>query len=167
MNFHNTSKQGIFNPRYTKYTGDGIGRDKYIIFNNGALLDKISKIKIQDNFHTLSNTRYYNLQKNVAPLKYISDGSGRDSYVLFESGGLEKNHKSLKSYHLKDFLRKNNSESILFHTNHLKEWVNPKTLHFTKKENEFFHQKKNLEKELVDRLYYSEAFKFTNQEHIK
>lgn len=44
-------------------------------------------------------------RKQAASLKYYSDGSGRDSYVLHESGGLEKNHKSLNEYQLKDFLR--------------------------------------------------------------
>ena len=45
------------------------------------------------------------LRKQSAPFKYYSDGSGRDGYVLHESGGLEKNHKSTNEFKFKDFLR--------------------------------------------------------------
>lgn len=44
-------------------------------------------------------------RKKPSHVKYHSDGTGRDSYVVHDAGGLRINHKSLNEFHFKDFLR--------------------------------------------------------------
>lgn len=76
------------NPKYASYFGNGSGRDTYIVLNNGGLTstDKPHMMK-----RPFLNT---NVNRNLSPLKeavsftYHSDGSGRDSYVVQNSGGL-------------------------------------------------------------------------------
>ena len=78
-----------FNPKYTKYMSDGMGRDSYILRHNGGLCSEREP-------HFAESTRYASPTKFLSPpppmkeataLKYISDGSGRDSYILINSGG--------------------------------------------------------------------------------
>jgi hypothetical protein len=42
MSSTTTSKASVFIPKYTQYSPDGFGRDFYIIYNNGGLLDKLN-----------------------------------------------------------------------------------------------------------------------------
>ena len=149
-----TTKPGIFIPKYTHYNPDGFGRDNYIDYNNGGYLDKLNKVKNKSNYESNSITRYFNTKRNVAPLKYRTDGSGRDNYVLHEHGGLERDHKALKNYHLKDFLRNENGNSVNFYASAMREGVKPKTLYISKKEYSVAKSLKYLEKDLEDRLYH-------------
>lgn len=72
-----------FSPKYTHYAPDGCGRDNFIIFNNGGLLrGGVKSIKRPEDFGLTKRVEYHSLKRNVAPFKYRSDGSGRDSYVL-------------------------------------------------------------------------------------
>jgi hypothetical protein len=72
-----------FSPKYTHYAPDGCGRDNFIIINNGGLLrGGIKTLRSQEDFGTTIKSQYHSMKKNVAPFKYRSDGSGRDSYVL-------------------------------------------------------------------------------------
>jgi len=155
------SKPGVFIPKYTAYGPDGFGRDNYINFNNGGLLDKLHKVKEKVNYDIPSTIRYFNTKRNVAPFKYRSDGTGRDSYVLYEHGGLERDHKSLKTYHLKDFLRRPETHSFNFRSSPLREGVNAKSLYISKKEFDSNVQIKSLENSLADRLFYSHKPKFS------
>ncbi len=75
-------------PKYASYFGDGSGRDSYIVLNNGGLTSTDKKYMMSRPFrNTIQN-------KNKSPLKdavshtYHSDGTGRDSYVISNSGGL-------------------------------------------------------------------------------
>ena len=86
-------------------------------------------------------------------MKYRSDGTGRDNYVLHEHGGLEKDHKPLKNYHLKDFLRNERGNSVNFLASGMAEGVKPKTLYISKKEYSVIKSIKYLEKDLEERLY--------------
>jgi hypothetical protein len=68
--------------------GDGMGRDTYILKHNGGLCHE------RDLNHALSSMyhsppRYVNPapQKEATAIKYCSDGSGRDTYILYNSGG--------------------------------------------------------------------------------
>ncbi len=97
----------------------------------------------------------------MAPFKYYSDGSGRDSYVIHQSGGLKRDHKSMQSYHLKDFLRTPESAIFNFKASPMKEGVSIKTKYITKKEFDQNVQVKRLEKDLSKRLYYDEKRKFS------
>jgi len=97
--------------------------------------------------------RQFNTKRNVAPFKYRSDGSGRDNYVLHEHGGLERDHKSLKAFHLKDFLRREGGNNVNFLACPIKEGIRPKTLYLSRKAYSVIKSIKILEKNLEERLY--------------
>ena len=59
-----------------------------------------------------SNYRFRSLNHRAAPFKYQTDGSGRDSYISFNDGGLRINTKPLTNYHLSDFLRQDNNNLL-------------------------------------------------------
>ena len=144
-------------PRMSQYTPDGKGRDIYINYNNGGFLTK--GIKTYSGSQMTDPSAKYQVRvsgKNVAPFKYMSDGSGRDNYVLHESGGLTRNHKSLNEITLKDFLR--NSK----YDNPKSEGANPKARYISKAEIESNQLLKRLEKGLINRLYTSQKHKFKN-----
>ena len=149
-----SNKPGIIIPKYTHYSSDGLGRDNYIGYNNGGFIDKLHKVQGKSNYNINSINRYLNTKRNVAPFKYRSDGTGRDNYVLHEHGGLEKDHKPLKNYHLKDFLRREGGNSVNFVANPMKEGIKAKTLYISKKEFNTIKNIKSLEKNLEDRLYH-------------
>jgi hypothetical protein len=148
-----------YSPAMSHYFADGKGRDIYINHNNGGFwtqgvrtfAGKTINKEVSSKYQFRANA------KNVPPFKYMSDGSGRDSYVIHESGGLKRDQKSLNELSLKDFLRTN--EKINF---------KPKTgdkftrtvSYCSKAEFECNKQLKNLEKRLVSRLYDSEKHKF-------
>jgi hypothetical protein len=77
-----------FHPKYASYTGDGSGRDTYVVLNNGGLTNS-------DKPNMMFRKQAYQ-QKHLAPRpeispashKYHSDGTGRDSYVVNNFGGL-------------------------------------------------------------------------------
>lgn len=93
-------------PQFVLYSADGKGRDLYISSNSGGFSKKYSHgLEINDKFPKKIKFKYPNVGLHPAPLVYRSDGSGRDSYILREAGGLREDIKSLKSYQLKDFLR--------------------------------------------------------------
>ena len=78
-----------FNPKYTQYRGDGHGRDSYIIKHNGGLCHEREPVFSESTrFSSPLKCNYVSApRKQVWSLKYISDGSGRDSYILINSGG--------------------------------------------------------------------------------
>jgi hypothetical protein len=65
-----------------------MGRDTYIIKHNGGLCH-------ERELNFIQSTRYPSPIRHTTPaplkeataIKYISDGSGRDSYILLDSGG--------------------------------------------------------------------------------
>ena len=78
-----------FNPGYASYTGDGSGRDSYIILNNGGLTKESKNGMMNIRKPGRSPHRNRTLGTKPAPaFCYKSDGSGRDSYVIKNSGGL-------------------------------------------------------------------------------
>ncbi len=162
-----TAKKSTPLPKYVNYYSDGFGRDTYILGNNGGFLEKLDKVKSKDQFDLISQNRYYNTKRNVAPLKYHSDGSGRDNYVLHEHGGLERDHKAMKNYHLKDFLRNTHSSKFNFSCDPVKEGVHSKTLYVSRNQFNQENQIKLLEKDLKDRLYYNEQYKFMDNKSRK
>ena len=91
--------------RFALYSSDGLGRDRYISFNNGGFWDTNEyKISPKPNYEYPKYKNFHTLFHMAAPFKYYSDGSGRDSYVL-RYPGLRRDQKPLISYHLSDFLR--------------------------------------------------------------
>ena len=78
-----------FDPKYTHYQSDGNGRDTYILKHNGGLCSQ-REPNYSESTRMTSPVRYSYApapKKEVFSLKYTSDGSGRDSYILINSGG--------------------------------------------------------------------------------
>ena len=147
-------------PRFVLYSTDGLGRDTYIGFNNGGFWkDNIAKISMKPKYAHPNQSIYRSVGKYPASFNYYSDGTGRDSYVLAHDGGLKRDYKSMRTYHLKDFLRTPESCIFNFKSSPMKEGVSPKTSYLSKNE---FNQNmfiKKLEKDLIRRLYHSEDHK--------
>ena len=88
------SMQRTFYPKHCHYYGGGAGRDGFIIINNGGF-NNIDKPNMG---HTGVHQKMYNSnvanrqvttpRKDASTFYYQSDGSGRDSYVLKNNGGL-------------------------------------------------------------------------------
>lgn len=85
--------------RYSIYTGDGNGRDSYIIVGNGGNLKPHSfsnkapvvgyhPPKAANNMFMGPKKEFRGTGKEATVLKYFGDGSGRDYYVTKDSGGL-------------------------------------------------------------------------------
>ena len=74
--------------KYASWYGDGTGRDTYVIVSNGGLTH------VDKNYMTGPKGKrglgYQPPKRDISPPshKYISDGSGRDSYVISNHGGL-------------------------------------------------------------------------------
>ena len=80
-------------PKYASYFGDGSGRDKYIIMNNGGLTTDDKKFFIRESFRNTLRDHGPKPQKDAVSFKYHADGTGRDSYVISNSGGLISDYK--------------------------------------------------------------------------
>mmetsp|Transcript_22456 Transcript_22456/g.3712 ORF Transcript_22456/g.3712 Transcript_22456/m.3712 type:complete len:89 (+) Transcript_22456:41-307(+) len=76
-------------PKIISYSPDGKGRDNYIGFNSGGLKSSLgySSYRSSPTFK-VGAFRNPSPTKNLAPFKYNSDGSGRDFYIAFNSGGM-------------------------------------------------------------------------------
>lgn len=86
-----------YHPKWVTYNGDGNGRDGYIVFSNGGLNElRFYKGSTREmGFKNgMSPTKRYSVpRKDATAFDYVPDGSGRDSYVIFNSG-LKRNHRS-------------------------------------------------------------------------
>ena len=80
-----------FRTKYTHYNPDGQGRDKYIIQNNGGLCSEAPRPVFSTNMYYKDPPNKMTIapQRQATSFKYVSDGSGRDFYITFNSGGLE------------------------------------------------------------------------------
>ena len=82
-----------FDPKFSHYFSNGSGRDNFIMYNNGGF----SEARF---FNPVTSTAYMRYKsyatvspsprKEAQPVEYRSDGSGRDSYIMFNSGGLKQ-----------------------------------------------------------------------------
>jgi hypothetical protein len=75
-------------PKYASYMGDGSGRDTYVVLNNGGLTNCDKNYMMSRPFRRTQQNFNPSPQKEATAHKYQSDGSGRDSYVISNSGGL-------------------------------------------------------------------------------
>ncbi|EAR93500.2 hypothetical protein TTHERM_00424680 (macronuclear) [Tetrahymena thermophila SB210] len=102
-------------PKALNYVSNGSGRDSYIGFNCGGLLDAPSKPANYSigSFRTKTESRSVN---NFLPAKHVhyrSDGSGRDKYIIVNEGGLIGEMKrynyinDLRSYQKRRKIEKN------------------------------------------------------------
>ena len=153
-----------FRPNFNAYNSNGEGRDIYIQYNNGGFwkMDILPGQNINQ-YSRGSNYRFRSLNHRAAPFKYLSDGSGRDSYISCNDGGLKLNSKPLTNYHLIDFLRGDNNNFL--------EWnrtgTNWNKRHYMSKA-EIKHNKlvKKIENGVVDRLYNKEKHKFIKDKNL-
>jgi hypothetical protein len=153
-----------FRPNFNAYNSNGEGRDIYIQYNNGGFwkMDILPGQSINQ-YSRGSNYRFRRLNHRAAPFKYLSDGSGRDSYISCNDGGLKLNSKPLTNYHLIDFLRGDNNNFL--------EWnrtgTNWNKKHYMSKA-EIKHNKlvKKIENGVVDRLYNKEKHKFIKDKNL-
>ena len=95
-NYSLAALQRTFYPKHLSYFGDGTGRDVQIIMNNGTL-NAIDKVGMMSH-HGVQLKQYPSPQgppkptpspaKDATTFYYQSDGTGRDTYVLKNNGGL-------------------------------------------------------------------------------
>lgn len=87
------------NIKYTTYTGDGHGRDGYIVFGNGGLHDLRNYKGSNTSTHFKRNPMNKHNKNSPIPFKgataidYVPDGHGRDTYII-RNYGLKANYKS-------------------------------------------------------------------------
>ena len=146
--------------RYVPYPPDGTGRDRYVAYNNGGFFDK-NKTSFNANqnnkqtgtsFDTKIDYKYTISPSVKAPnFHYHGDGTGRDSYIISNGGGLFYDSRSLNSYKLTDFLRK--SETGFMKTNNFGNRA------LSLSEMKYNMALRDLEKSLVNRLYEKEIYK--------
>jgi len=89
-----TTLERTFNPKLTRYSPDGKGRDRYIAFDNGGLLPgSLPRLPTKQRaaFPNYQSARVSRPDPTV--FTYISDGSGRDYYITVNSGGLHPNYQ--------------------------------------------------------------------------
>jgi hypothetical protein len=88
------------NIKYTTYTGDGHGRDGYIVFCNGGLheMRKYNGPNTNKAFKLNPVARHGSHtspipNKDPGTVDYTPDGQGRDSYII-RNYGLKANYRS-------------------------------------------------------------------------
>ena len=136
------------------YDYDGKGRDMYIGFNNGGFWNTRVPPGTSLEPCTERSTKYRFKWPSKDPVSftYRSDGSGRDSYILIDSGGLNRQSKPLCSYSLSDFLRGDDFGS---QRRTYSSGFNTSKYQFSR--NKALRQ---TQKNVVDRLYNKEKYKF-------
>lgn len=80
-----------------RYYGNGSGRDSFVIFKSHIDGPVIRNPNIPQEFQRLlpfsynTSHRYQSscASKQSGPIDYWGDGSGRDSYILHNSGGMK------------------------------------------------------------------------------
>lgn len=130
--------------KFVLYETDGLGRDGYISYNNGGFWKPGQQsVPITNRYDHPVNRMYHSLEHQAAPFRYYSDGSGRDSYVLQNSGGLKKDFLPLSGFKLADFLR---TDTAPLYRKPLRKSVEEKRINC---------KLMKMEKGLINRLYTS------------
>ena len=97
---HGSTEAGMMrthNPTYASYCGDGTGRDSYIILNNGGLSRSPKQGMQWPAVRKTPRDLRAMPSKKAMAFTYRSDGTGRDSYVLNNSGGLVNDFRGSKA----------------------------------------------------------------------
>lgn len=91
-----------FIQKYVQYYPNGSGRDSYINANSGGFSKYVPKQVIHPHFEIIKPIKdpkvFRRINKTSWTFKYKSDGSGRDSYVLCGSGGLQTEYRPPTSF---------------------------------------------------------------------
>lgn len=132
-------------PRFPLYQSDGLGRDYYIKYTNGGYWENQFVLTKKPDYERPRYNNFHSLYHMAAPFKYWGNGSGRENYIL-KCNGFHHDQKPLCSYQLTDFLRNNlNSKGIPENYR--------RKIYFSVSEARYNQKLKNLEKQLVKRLY--------------
>lgn len=156
MNTKKNASLGLLT-QYISYNPDGKGRDWYISSNSGGFCKQYShSLEVKNKFPVSVKFRPQNVSLHGALNVYRSDGSGRDSYILRETGGLKPDRKSLKSFELKDFLRTANQHMSNFVSN-----PDQRKIKWVSKEDFAMNEKSSkITKSQIKRLYNNELPKY-------
>ena len=90
-----------FHPKWVTYTGDGKGRDGYIVFDNGGLNElRVYNGPQYDGFKRNGNHIYRGVvpKRDATAFDYKPDGSGRDLYII-KNYGLKRDYRSTHRDH--------------------------------------------------------------------
>ena len=77
-----------FSPKHANYFGDGSGRDTYVVTDNGGLMDREKNGMTRRPFKNTLQNRDQSPGADPMPINYHADGTGRDTYVISNAGGL-------------------------------------------------------------------------------
>ena len=125
------------------YKSNGKGRDDYISHNSGGFWKNVKPIKVKECFYRHPFGVYHSWNRTPPIWLYHSDGSGRDSYVYNDNGGLMKKYNSMVT-NCQNFLWIKNEES----KENLK-----KKIKLTRGEKIYLKKINKIQNDLVNRLY--------------
>lgn len=142
------------------YKADGMGRDGFITYNDaGFWKEHIKEVKPEIKYGRKPFPCFKSL-KNIPPSwKYHSDGTGRDTYILSNFGGLIKKYNSPGG--VANLIRGKNEESNEYQRD------SPPKFSLSKAEKMYQKNLKELENGIVDRLYNRCIGKFRKKNLIK
>lgn len=150
-------------PRFPHYVSDGSGRDYYIKFNNAGYWENQFQISKKLEYEIPKYNNYHSLFHQVAPVKFIPSGNGRETYII-NDGGFYHDQRPLASYKLNEFLRENKSLDSSQKYDKTKQYMSIR-------EKKYNNKLQSLEKQLINRLYkipmrYSKSNKNLDDENI-
>ena len=134
------------------YSSDGMGRDGYITYNDGGFWkDNIRQITLKPDYPKNNYKVFHSLNHQAAPFNYYSDGSGRDSYVIQNNGGLVKHFEPMAKQKLSNFLRKEDENTFI-----------KRKIFLTKSQKKLLSSMKKTQDNVVKRLYNNSIKKMKN-----
>ena len=133
------------------YPTDGTGRDGYITYNNGGFWkDNIKRFSLDEKYKRSSFARYRSIRKIPPIWNYHADGTGRDSYVFYDYGGLINNFYKVPNPNI---FRTSNEEK-------LNDYNKTSNQFLTKDEKIYQTKITKIQKDVVNRLYYKPKNEF-------
>ena len=137
------------------YPTNGSGRDTYIMYNNaGFWKENLRKFSNKNKSKRSSFARFHSIRKIPPIWNYHSDGTGRDTYILYNDGGLMNIYQTPT---LKNF--RTNYEEVLLESATNNKLNNP--LYMTRDEKLYQSKLTKIQNDVVNRLYYRSK-KFNN-----
>lgn len=141
------------------YPTNGMGRDGYIAYNNaGFWKENIKQIVPKETFGRTPFAVFHSLKSTPPIWTYYSDGSGRDSYVYYNNGGLKRRFSPLANQNLQKYLREKIKDN---HQNHHQK------IHLSRDEKIYLNKISEIQKNLVNRLYNQSNFKLRNNKNYR
>lgn len=150
---------------FVMYPSDGLGRDRYIKYNNGGFWKgREDEIALKPTYPNGTSAAYYSLNHEAASLHYRSDGSGRDSYIIENDGGLVRSFCPMSRFQLKDILRTPDKGVFNYSSNANCQGLRKKILYVSRGQIRRNDHLRNVEKGLINRLYTKEKEKISERQ---